>query len=269
MKKSVIVSAVGFLILACAQAQAMGRVPKKDYDAKVSELNACSVRVGELNENVKSLQEVMDAEAAAAKAKHDALLADMNASKSDQQKKLAQMTQEKEEIERQKLELEKQKQAEVDKLKNTYEDLMSGMKSEIEQGSIQITQLKDKLSVNMVDKILFNSGEADVNTEGKKVLLKVADVLKKVQNKQIRIEGHTDNVPIGGVLKEKFATNWELSAARATTVARYLTEVCGVNPNFVSAAGYGQFKPLADNANADGRSKNRRIEIALIPLEVR
>ena len=222
----------------CAQARAMGRIPKKEYDAKVAELAQCGA-------DLASAKQKLEGDLADAKAKMESLessnaqlLKDMDSSKSDLQNRVADMTRDKQEI-------EKIKQAEVDKLKSTYQDLMKDMQKEIEQGSIQITQLQNKLTVNLVDKILFNSGEADVNAEGKKVLLRVANVLKKVQNKQIRIEGHTDNIPIGGALKEKFQSNWELSTARATTVTRYLTEVCGINPTVVAAAGYAHFRPLA------------------------
>ena len=251
MRKFIVQLSAGLFIFTFSQAQAMGRIPKKQYEAKVSELAVCNSALDSSKTRVGSL------------------LKDMDSSKSELQKRVAEMTREKQDVEKEKERIEKEKQAEVDKLKSTYEDLVSDMKSEIEQGSIQITQLKDKLSVNMVDKILFNSGEADVNAAGKKVLDKVANVLKKVQNKQIRIEGHTDNIPIGGALKERFPSNWELSAARATTVARYLTESSGVNATIVSAAGYGQFRPIADNAKPEGRSKNRRIEIALVPLDVK
>lgn len=262
MKTIVFPLSAGLLILSFTQAHAMGRIPKKEYQAKVSELAEC-------NSTLASAKKKLEGDMADAKSKIESLesaktqlLKDMDSSKSELRQRVADMTREKQDI-------EKAKQSEVDKLKSTYEDLVTDMKKEIDQGSIQITQLKDKLSVNMVDKILFNSGEADVNAEGKNVLLKVANILKKVQNKQIRIEGHTDNIPIGGALKDKFPSNWELSTARATTVARYLTEACGVPPLYVSAAGYAQFRPIADNSKPEGRSKNRRIEIALVPLEVR
>lgn len=160
-----------------------------------------------------------------------------------------------------------EKEQAVSKLKNTYDDLVSEMQSEIQDGKIQITQLKDKLSLRMVDKILFDSGSAVVKPEGRKVLDRVSEILKTVQDKQIRIEGHTDNVPIGSRLQEKFPTNWELSTIRATNVVRYLTENGGVNPDLMSVAGYSEFRPVASNETDEGKSKNRRIEITLLPLE--
>ncbi len=99
------------------------------------------------------------------------------------------------------------------------------------------------------------------------MLLQVADVLKKLTDKQILIQGHTDNVPIGGVLKEKYPTNWELSVDRATHVVRFLQEKGGVPPEMLVAAGYGPYRPVASNESDDGRSQNRRIEIVLLDKE--
>ena len=162
---------------------------------------------------------------------------------------------------------EQAKEAEINKLKGTYDQLVGNLKDQINAGQIQITQLAGRLSVNMVDKILFNSGEANVKPEGEKVLLQVGAALKNVQDKAIRVEGHTDNVPIAGSLKDRFASNWELSTARATAVVRYLQDKSGIAPDHLIAAGYGEFRPVAPNATPEGRAQNRRIEIALVPVE--
>ncbi|MDP1759427.1 MAG: OmpA family protein [Thermodesulfovibrionales bacterium] len=154
----------------------------------------------------------------------------------------------------------------VGELKKTYTNLVDELKDEIKKGEIAVTQLRDKLSLSMVDKILFDSGSADVKKDGKKVLDRVAEILKKVTDKQIRIEGHTDNVKIGPRIAKKFPTNWELSNARATNVVRYLQEK-GVDPKFLSPAGYAEYKPIESNDTEEGKSKNRRIEIVLIPVD--
>ncbi len=162
--------------------------------------------------------------------------------------------------------LKKAKEEEVQKTSKTYEDLLEKMKSEISQGQVTISELKGKLTVNLVDAILFDSGKAEVKPEGLVVLQKVIDILKNVKDKAIRIEGHTDNVQIGGVLAKKYPTNWELSAARAINVTRYLQQQ-GIDPNSLAAIGYGEFKPVAANDSAEGKAKNRRIEIILVPKE--
>ena len=154
----------------------------------------------------------------------------------------------------------------VAELKKTYTNLVDELKDEIKKGEIAVTQLRDKLSLSMVDKILFDSGSADVKKDGKKVLDRVAEILRKVTDKQIRIEGHTDNVKIGPRIAKKFPTNWELSNARATNVLRYLQEK-GVDPKLLSPAGYAEYKPIESNDTEEGKSKNRRIEIVLIPVD--
>jgi chemotaxis protein MotB len=162
--------------------------------------------------------------------------------------------------------LYQEKERAVASVKNTYDSLVSELKQEIKEGEVQITQLKDKLTVNMVDKILFDSGSAVIKKNGEKVLDRVAGILKGVADRQIKVEGHTDNVPISSRLAEKFPSNWELSTARATTVVRYL-QGRGVNPGVLSAEGYAEFHPVAPNETDAGKAANRRIEIVLIPLD--
>jgi len=114
-----------------------------------------------------------------------------------------------------------------------YEDLVHDMESEIKKGKVTITQLKGKLKVNVVDEILFDSGKATIKPQGYKVLERVGKVLLNAKDQAIRIEGHTDNVPIGADLANRYPTNWELSVARATAVARYLQEKIGVNTSLL------------------------------------
>jgi chemotaxis protein MotB len=162
--------------------------------------------------------------------------------------------------------IQKLKELEVQKTSKTYENLLESMKSEISKGEVTISELKGKLTVNMVDSVLFDSGKAEVKPEGLVVLQKVIDILKGIKDKSIRIEGHTDNVPIGGALARKYPTNWELSAARALNVARYLQQQ-GVDPAHLAAIAYGEYKPVAPNDSDEGRAKNRRIEIVLVAKE--
>ena len=164
--------------------------------------------------------------------------------------------------------LEVEKTEEILGVKTMYEDLVQDMESEIKKGKITITQLKGKLKVNMVDEILFDSGKATIKPQGVKVLERVGKVLLNVKDQAISVEGHTDNVPIGPDLATKYPTNWELSVARATAVARYLQEKIGVDPRSISATGYGQYQPIASNETEKGRTRNRRIEIVLVPKKI-
>jgi chemotaxis protein MotB len=160
------------------------------------------------------------------------------------------------------------KEAEILRLTKTHAELTKSLEAEIAKGDIKIKQVRDRLTINMVDRVLFDSGQSKVKPAGLQVLKQVSDVLKNVADKQIRIEGHTDNVPIGVKLKERFPTNWELSTARATSVVRYLIEEGGVDRANLLAVGYADTRPLAGNDTEEGRTANRRIEIALYPKDL-
>jgi len=190
---------------------------------------------------------------------------------SDRETEIGKLKQGGEALAAEKARLEKEraaKEAEIQRLTKTQEDLTKSLKAEIERGDIKIKQVRDRLTINMVEKVLFNSGQALVKPEGLNVLKNVSDVLKNVDDKQIRIEGHTDNVPIGVKIKDKFPTNWELSTARATNVVRYFIEKGGVNRENLEAVGYADTRPVASNETDEGRTANRRIEIALFPKDL-
>ncbi len=157
------------------------------------------------------------------------------------------------------------KQEELDKLKGTYDELQEKMKGEIAKGEIRLSQAGGRLKVDMVDKVLFDSGEAVISKRGSEVLSRVGAVLARVQDKQVQVSGHTDDAPISARLTDKFPTNWELSTTRATNVVRFLQEKAGVPPQRLVAAGYGPYHPIGTNATPTGRARNRRIEILLTP----
>lgn len=139
------------------------------------------------------------------------------------------------------------------------DELISALRAQLDAKDGDVSQEKDRISVNLVDQILFKSGDASLSPRGKEVLSKVGQVLKQLEDKQILIGGHTDDRPIH---TEQFPSNWELSAARAVNVARYLQETAGVDPHKLAAAAHGEFHPRSKKDKA----KNRRIEILLTPL---
>jgi len=153
-----------------------------------------------------------------------------------------------------------QKRALEEKTKE-YDTLVDKMKEEIDAGKIEISNLRGRMAVKLKDKVLFASGSARIQDEGKEALTKLAEVLKTMEGRAMRVEGHTDNVPVskGG----QFASNWELSSARALAVVKHLQKE-GVDPSMLSAEGCGQFQPIGDNESPEGRSQNRRIEIVLV-----
>ena len=151
----------------------------------------------------------------------------------------------------------------VRKTSTTYEELLLKMQTEIEQGQVAIRELEGRLTVNLVDSILFDVGKAEISPGGKEILSKVVSILKEVKGKSIRIEGHTDNLRIAGALARQFPSNWELSAARAINVTRFLQDK-GISGSRLSAVAYGKWRPIADNSTPKGRAQNRRIEIILV-----
>ena len=144
-----------------------------------------------------------------------------------------------------------------------YDALLSNLSEELRKGQLQVRQLKGMLTVDVAEQLFFDSGRANLKDTGKQVLQKVAESLKGYEDKAIRIVGHTDNVPITKGLQKVFPSNWELSAARATTVVRFLQDT-GIAPERLVATGRAEYAPVSPNDTTEGRQKNRRIEITLI-----
>jgi chemotaxis protein MotB len=138
------------------------------------------------------------------------------------------------------------------------------MRSDLESKDVTISKLQGKLTVNILDRVMFDSGEAILNPEGETVLRKIAAILAEHPELKIHVIGHTDNVPI----RTRFASNWELSTARALAAVHFLTEKAGIAPSRVGAVGYGEYRPIADNSTPEGRAKNRRIAITILPEEL-
>ncbi|HEX9103123.1 MAG TPA: flagellar motor protein MotB, partial [Polyangia bacterium] len=157
------------------------------------------------------------------------------------------------------------KDEELQKLKATETQLKDKLKVELSSGDISLTEDGGKLRVGLVDKVLFNSGEATINKRGENVLMRVGSILAGIADRQILVSGHTDQTPIGEKRASQFPTNWELSVARATNVVRFLQEQAKVPGERLVASGYGEFHPVASNKSSTGRAKNRRIEILLVP----
>ena len=125
---------------------------------------------------------------------------------------------------------------------------------------VEIVEEKDYILVRLESEVFFDSGRADIRSEGIIVLQQFAEILRNIDN-EILVSGQTDNVPINTPL---YKSNWELSTARATTVVRYFTETLGLDPMKFTATGNGEFRPIEDNNTAEGRQRNRRIEIMIM-----
>lgn len=161
-------------------------------------------------------------------------------------------------------ELEKEKEAAT----QSRQSLEDEMRSALESKDVTISKLQGKLTVNILDRIMFDSGEAQLKPDGESVLRKVASILTQHPELKIHVVGHTDNVPIRTSARSRFPSNWELSTTRATAAVRFLSEQCGVDPHRLGAVGYGEFRPVADNTSVEGRAKNRRIAITILADEL-
>ncbi len=144
-------------------------------------------------------------------------------------------------------------------------NLEQQMRAALESKDVTISELQGKLEVNILDRVLFDTGQAALKPEGAQVLDKVATILAQYPNRQIHVIGHTDNIPIRAGAHSRYQDNWDLSAARAIAAVRFLSEKTKVDPKRLAAVGYGEFHPLADNTTPEGRAKNRRITLVVMP----
>ncbi len=229
-------------IVGVAVAAACG-VPKEKYQAAVSESQKSMKSAGDQQAR---------AEAAEAKAKENGARADAAEKKAAElSKRLADLQQEHSQLQQEKTTLQEKSKE--------YESLAASLDKEIKAGQIKLSELEGKVTVRMGEKILFPSGSATISPEGKATLKTIGEAFAAVKGRMIRVDGHTDNVPIKSA---RFPSNWELSAARAIAVVRYLQEE-KIDPSLLAAAGYGEFQPIASNDTPEGRAENRRIEISL------
>ena len=153
----------------------------------------------------------------------------------------------------------------IDQQKKKVKDLLSSVKDALlgfSSDELTVREQDGKVYVAMSDKLLFESGKAIVNQQGKEALGKLAQVLNKQTDIDVYIEGHTDNVPIKTAV---FQDNWDLSVIRATSVVRILTQTYGVNPLQIQPCGRGEYKPVDVNTSSEGRARNRRTEIIMAP----
>jgi chemotaxis protein MotB len=158
-----------------------------------------------------------------------------------------------------------EQQAKEAEFKATYDQMIKHMESEMNSGKVEIQQMKDGISVNLAQDILFPSGSADLDKSGKELLLKVSEDLK-ASPYQVIVTGNTDNQKIGGKLASKYPSNWELGGARASRIVR-LFEDSGITKDRLAAVSFADSRPREANETPEGRAKNRRIEIKLRPME--
>jgi chemotaxis protein MotB len=244
--------AVGAMAVACG-------IPEEEYNAKVLEANELKKQLDAANQSNADLS----AKVEALQVENGTLANRLSELGENVQKLLGEKgalatdlaaTREREARLRKEQEAQRARMAKYRKVIEKFQALVTS-------GKLKIRIVRGRMVVEMASNILFPSGKADLHDEGKNALAELAAILKTIPDRDFQVAGHTDNVPIRS---KRFKSNWELSTARAVTVVKFLQEA-GVGPARLSASGYAEYQPAADNNTEAGKAANRRIEIVLMP----
>jgi chemotaxis protein MotB len=146
------------------------------------------------------------------------------------------------------------------------DQLNQKLQQQIEQNQVLVQKLKDLTVVEIAEVGLFNSGSVDLTPEGLAIIKDLAQTFEQYPDYHMRIEGHSDAKPLADELKKQYASNWELSAARAATVAKYMIYGLTLPAERLSIAGFAHYRPIADNESKEGRAKNRRIRVVIFKV---
>jgi chemotaxis protein MotB len=238
---------------ACQSELSRLQVDSASMSMKIDDMTRTAARMkGDINQltgTKTSLEQQIDklkTDLDLAKKNANSLLSNSQQTIEEQQRKLAQLQA-----------LMNQQKENTEKLRKKIADALTNFNSD----QLTVNIKNGKVYVSLQESLLFASGKADVAEKGVEALGKLANVLNQNNDINVLIEGHTDSIPIRG----KYEDNWALSVSRATSIVRILTDQYKVDPFRVTASGRSQFEPIADNANSEGRAKNRRTEIILVP----
>jgi chemotaxis protein MotB len=276
------------LIVVCSLLSIAGCVTTKAYNTKIAELDqlrasdakSAEARAAELTRDIATLRaQLTDTEARlhAAQDERDQLrkqLDDATALTGELKKRLEKLGQNVDKLAGEKgalaktlddaktrlEELRKQKAA-AEARAATFRGLVAKLRSMIDSGQLKVVIRDGRMLIQLPNDVLFDSGKTNIKAEGQAALAKVAQVLSTIGDRKFLVAGDTDNVPIH---TSRFASNWELSTARAVEVTKFLVQ-SGVRPDVLAAAGYGEWDPVARNDTTEHRAQNRRIEIVLQP----
>ena len=245
---------------------------QSEYDKTVSErdklqrdYNATKTSL----DNLKASYDALEANSSAAIAenaqKNRELLAQLEAKEQALQNENARLEKLKKELEARSIRVAELESviAAKDAAMNQLKDAISRALTDFEGKGLTVEQRDGKVYVSMENKLLFQSGSWAVGTNGREAVRQLGTVLADNPDIAILIEGHTDNVPYKG--NAQLSGNWDLSTKRATAIVNILRENPSINPENLTAAGRGEYAPIASNDNAEGKAKNRRIEVILTP----
>ncbi len=244
--------------LRAAQDQAQQKLDAEATQRKRSEadLAACKQSVEEIERNLSSANQKLDA-ASALTQRQAADLEKCGKKMKDETGALAAALAETKAA----LEEARKAKAAAEARAQLFKKLTLKFQKMIDAGSLKIVLRNGRMVLQLANDVLFDSGKTELKAAGQQALRELAVILRTLEGRQLQIAGHTDNVAIQTA---RFPSNWELSTARAVTVARFLISET-IDPKTLSAAGYGEFDPIATNDHPDGRGRNRRIEITLQP----
>lgn len=236
-----------------------GCVSSRKYDTAVQELSDTRQSLAEANSQIEDAHNEIEASNQKLfQLRHELDLAskelfDLHVKRQDLQKELEESNLQ--------IEMLRDLEAETKKRNEIYAQFVARLQTMIDAGQLSVTIKNGRIVIELPDNILFDSGHAQLNEAGRQALTQVAGILTQFQDRRFQVEGHTDDKPINSAL---YPSNWELSTARALAVVHLLIEA-GMSPSNISAAGFGEFHPKADNATPEGRQLNRRIEIVMLP----
>jgi len=241
-----------------------------DLKSSIKENNRiASVKIKELESLIDTLQtrssskekellDQMKEQKAHYLAEAEALKKELDAERLSSNEKVSRLS---EELIQWKNQLDEQRKKLAD-IENQALAMEASLKKEIEEGNLRVKRMKDRLIINIDDKVLFDSGSASLKPEVRHTLELIADILIRFEKSKIVIEGHTDNVPIH---TRRFRNNWQLSNERALSVLEYILEKSALDPRRFSAQGFGEFHPVAENDTPQNRQLNRRVDIIVLP----
>jgi chemotaxis protein MotB len=246
-------------LLPCLVVLQLACVTQGTYDALLADRNATQEKLTQKEREAQELKGGLDQE----KAKSASLGTQIEKLQSD----VANMLKDKsalqsnvDEMRRALAELQKRK-ADADSRIAEFRNLLQRFKGLIDSGKLKVKIVEGRMVVQLATDVLFPSGSANLSKEGQMAIAEVAGVLASIPDRKFQVEGHTDNVPIRTA---QYKSNWELAAGRAINVVRAMTDA-GMPADRISAASFGEAKPVAPNDSEEGKRSNRRIEIVVVP----
>jgi len=231
-------------------------IDKEVYEAKVAELNKTKAELDQTKKDADEAKRRCDEQQAKLDAENMAMKQKLVALGQD----ISKLTSGSEEDKKRIAELQKRQEA-AEKRAQQFRDMVAKFKSMIDAGKLQVEIRNGLMLVKLPDNILFDPGKTDLKPAGQEAIKQVTTILAGIEGRKFQVTGHTDSQPIKS---GKFKSNWELSTQLAVEVVKFMSKN-GMDEKRLSAAGYADTLPVADNGSDDGRRQNRRIEIVVVP----